>query len=645
MTDLATSSTPRRLRRFLLSRPTAGPRPAAARAQPLRVLMVSVWFGLLTGPTELALVLAQKQLRDGTPGFFQMNRQIAWMIPLFHLLLFSALGALLGRLVSKWSRFSTRRAAFFLGFVSLLSLSLAVHSIHPIASAILACGLAYRAAPRVEASCLNSGRLVPFTFPVLAGIVMGLVGLSIGREAWTEHRVMTNLPRAAAGAPHVLFIVLDTVSAQHMSLYGYSRDTTPNLARLARKGVRFEHARSAAPWTLPSHASMFTGRWPHDLSAGYGQPLDSDVPTLAETLRDRGYATGGFIANTLYCSAETGLNRGFIHYEDHEVSASSVLHSAAFGQVFLEKIVAVAARSTRSKTVTAPARPYKDSSRIQRDALRWLANQGDRPAFLFLNLFDAHTPYLMPDGCAKHFGLSPESRADYSLLNAFWEANKRRLSPRDVALARDAYDDCIAHMDAQVGRLLKELERQGTLRNTVVVITSDHGEAFGEHQLFGHASSLYRGEVHVPLLIVAPGRVPAGVSVRQPVSLRNLPATVLDLVGQPDEAHRFPGTSLARHWDPAARNIDPVTDPVLSEVAAPAKNNPNNGRSPVFRGSMSSLIVDGKVYIRSGNSHEELYDLDADPTESENLAKRQDSGSALATARAALIEALKPERR
>jgi arylsulfatase A-like enzyme len=271
--------------------------------------------------------------------------------------------------------------------------------------------------------------------------------------------------------------------------------------------------------------------------------------------------------------------------------------------------------------------------------MRWFAKQDGRPVFLFLNLFDAHTPYLMPDGCARHFGLAPETRADYSLLSAFWEVDKQRLSPRDVELARDAYDDCISHMDEQVGRLIDELERRGTLRNTLVIITSDHGEQFGEHQLFGHASSLYRGEVHVPLLIVAPGRVPEGLVVREPVSLRNIPATVCDLIER-SEAPRFPGTSLARHWDPSAPAIAPGMDPVLSEVAAPAKNNPNNGRSPVFRGSMCSVVVDGKVYIRNEDGHEELYDLEADPTESHNLVASEDARPALSTARAALNVAL-----
>lgn len=655
MTDQATRSTTRRprLRRLLPTKPQQHQSPTgfvpAERPHPLRVLAVSLWFGLLTGPAELALVLVQKHIRDGTPGFFQMNRQIAWMIPLFHILLFGAIGGLLAILAGTWSRFSTRRAGFFLSFISLVSLSLAIRSIHPIASAILAFGLAYRLAPLVERSCLHSARFVLPTYPVLGGIVLVLFGLSIGRETWTEQRALANLPTASSDSPHIVFVVMDTVGANHLSLYGYSRNTSPHLASLARRGVRFEHARSTAPWTLPSHASMFTGRWPHDLSVGYNRPLDRAAPTLAEALQARGYATGGFIANTLYCSAETGLDRGFIHFEDHEISPASVLHSAAFGQVVLGKLAGVATRSIQSPARSSPARtttsprPYKDSSRVRRDALDWLAQQKGRPAFLFLNLFDAHTPYVMPDGCAEHFGRRPDTRADYSLLNAFWDTDKQRLSASEIELARDAYDDCIAHMDAQLGQLVADLDRQGILENTVLVITADHGEQFGEHGLFGHASSLYRGEVHVPLLIVAPGRIPAGLSVEAPVSLRNLPATVLDLVDA-RETHVFPGQSLARYWDSRAAEPNASWDPVLSEVSAPAKNNPNHGRSPVFRGSMSSLVLDGKVYIRNGDGREELYDLTSDPTESQNLVAKPESAPVLATVRAALDQTLQPER-
>ena len=115
----------------------------------------------------------------------------------------------------------------------------------------------------------------------------------------------------------MLLVVLDTVRADRLSLYGYGRDTTPNLARLAERGVVFNEARSAAPWTLPSHASLFTGRWPHELNVSGDRPLDGTFPTLAEFLAKHGYATAGFVGNTYFCNSWYGLNRGFFHYEDY----------------------------------------------------------------------------------------------------------------------------------------------------------------------------------------------------------------------------------------------------------------------------------------------------------------------------------------
>jgi arylsulfatase A-like enzyme len=115
---------------------------------------------------------------------------------------------------------------------------------------------------------------------------------------------------------------LDTVGAEAVSTYGYARETTPNLDRFAATGVQFERALSTAPWTLASHASMFTGHYPHELSVAWDKPLDETFPTLAEALRARGYVTGGFVAN-YYCSFEFGLNRGFTHYEDFAVSGRS----------------------------------------------------------------------------------------------------------------------------------------------------------------------------------------------------------------------------------------------------------------------------------------------------------------------------------
>lgn len=135
----------------------------------------------------------------------------------------------------------------------------------------------------------------------------------MGSNSTARHHRPVPLP----GSPNVLFVVLDTVRADRLSLYGYRRSTSPALERLARHGVRFDNARAPAPWTLASHASFFSGRWPHELDVQWLTPLRADFPLLAEYLGSRGYATAGIVANTNYCSYDTGLDRGFTYFEDY----------------------------------------------------------------------------------------------------------------------------------------------------------------------------------------------------------------------------------------------------------------------------------------------------------------------------------------
>ncbi len=123
-------------------------------------------------------------------------------------------------------------------------------------------------------------------------------------------------PLPADRSANVILIVLDAVAAGHTNLYGYERPTSPTLVELAERGIRFDFVQSTSSWTLPSHASMFTGRWPHELSASWRTPLDQTYPTLAEFLSSQGYATAGFIANTQYCASDSGLGRGFTEYQD-----------------------------------------------------------------------------------------------------------------------------------------------------------------------------------------------------------------------------------------------------------------------------------------------------------------------------------------
>ena len=161
-------------------------------------------------------------------------------------------------------------------------------------------------------------RWLKLSFPCLLALVLVVAGLVFGGD-WLKEWREARRPLPPADSPNVLLIVLDTVRADHLSLYGYQRATTPTLERLAKRAIRFDEARATAPWTLASHASMFTGRLPHELAVKWQTPLRTGFPTLAEYLGSQGYATAGFVANTEYCSYDTGLDRGFTHYEDYVI--------------------------------------------------------------------------------------------------------------------------------------------------------------------------------------------------------------------------------------------------------------------------------------------------------------------------------------
>lgn len=186
-------------------------------------------------------------------------------------------------------------------------------------------------------------------------------------------------------------------------------------------------------------------------------------------------------------------------------------------------------------------------------------------------------------------------------------------------MANDVYDDCIFYLDRRLESLLDELSRRGVLENTLLIVTSDHGEHLGDHRLFFHGCSLYRQVVHVPLVIAGKGGIPMGRTVAEPVSLRDLPATVIDLLGLgPD--HPLSGQSVARYWQPRKQeSVRVIPDPVLMEATKPVLLT-NGGREPAAKGPMKSLVVAGMHYIRMADGSEELYNIDSDVNEKNNLA-------------------------
>ncbi len=290
--------------------------------------MLWVWCGLVSGLLEVATIVVRKRTFDPN-HLYETSRHFVWLIPLTNLGLFLALGVALKIFARSRPAESAWAAPRLLGALTVLPpLLVGFPRIHGLAWLVVTLGVAMRLIPVLERHASGLHRLVRLSFPLVAGFVVILAATPWGGDqikAWRQ----AARPLPKAGSPNLLLVVLDTVAAEHLSLYGYERPTSPALAELAERGIRFDRAQATSSWTLPSHASMFTGRWPHELSTGWLTPLDATFPTLAEYLGAHGYATAGFVGNAWYCAAGSGLERGFTHYEDYIFPKLTALRAAA----------------------------------------------------------------------------------------------------------------------------------------------------------------------------------------------------------------------------------------------------------------------------------------------------------------------------
>lgn len=595
--------------------------PAEWSLSPLRLIALAVVFGLFTGGLELTQWLIRNAITGGVSlGSFQMSRHFVWMIPAADLAIFLVVGLALGGLAWFWPRTATRLGIFVFGFLCALSMLLTIPGLYATAAVTMAGGLGALLARLFEARPARAQVVLGFATPVLGVLAFSLAGWDVSQGKLGDRPTAPAAVPASADSPNVLLLVLDTVRAESLSLYGYERDTTPNLARLASRGIRFDQARSTAPWTLPSHASMFTGRWPHELNVGESRPLDATYPTLAEYLTSHGYATGGFIANTFFCNAWFGLGRGFEHYDDFyeeqlAVSTAETLRCSALGRLMVRLL----------HDPFGVGRRRKDASQVNGAFLSWLDARQGRPFFAFINYFDAHTPYLLPPGAEHRFGRPPRNEEEVATIQG-WDARSRTsVTDAELTLIRDAYDDGLAYLDAEIGKLFDDLDRRGVLDDTIVILTSDHGENHGEHGLIGHGRSLYDQEVHVPLMVFLPDGAHAGEVVAEPVSLRDIPATAVDLIKLRDGS-AFPGLSLARCWD---RSGDADEVPVMTEVLLRDEISKNLNRPPAWRGPMYSVVAEDQTYIRNADGGEELYDFRNDPAQLLDQAASTDSAAVL----------------
>jgi arylsulfatase A-like enzyme len=577
--------------------PTEAPGSRTGR----RIAVCLIWFACVTSAGEVALWTFRAQVRHS----FVLGPQYFWLIPIGYGVLFGAIGLVVWALSHwRWAAFTEPRAIAVGSFVMFAGWLFLHPGLSELAGVILALGLAVQAGRLAARFPLFMRRVTTGTMPVVSAVVIGLAVGFAGVPQWTEWRATRSLPPpVSASAPNVLLIVLDTVRASSMSLYGYAGDTTPKIDAFARRGVVFSRALSTSPWTLPSHGSMFTGRYPAELTGDFIEPMDATHPTLAEELAQSGYLTAGFVANTSFGGAEFGLARGFVHYEDHPTSLRSALLATSVGGELLDAL-GVPAMFRDEKF------SRKSADSINRSFLRWMSSRdAGRPFFVFLNYFDAHDPYLAPEPYMRRFRPErPEGRL-WSRSALDWPVEK-------VRELNAAYDGTIAYLDDRVGALLDELERRGELSRTIVVVTSDHGEQFGEHGLLEHASSLYMPLLHVPLVVVYPPSVPAGSRVDAYVTLRDLPATILDLAGL---GARLPGRPLAPLWTGDGRAH--ATSPLIAEASQVTARYP--AHYPARQGRMQSIVLDRMHYIINlGTGRQELYDLDSDPDQLNDLSGR-----------------------
>lgn len=612
---------------------------------------IGAWFGFAGGLVEASSMLVRFALKSDPREAPSLDA--LWMAPLSAALLGALAGLLLAVALRAGKGLSIGIPVALFSSVALYPVVIGLRlGVHKYAVMLLCVGVAVAL---VRRATLHGERFRTFfrqSTPWLAPVIVLGAAIIRGSEFVRERSAMAAAGQAPSDSPNVLLLILDTVRAQELGLYGYDRNTSPRIDHFAATGVTFERAISPAPWTLPSHASMFTGRPPHALSTDFDQALDASAPTLAEVLSKRGYATGGFVANLVFATHASGLDRGFGAYRDHPVSVRSLLASSRWLQRLTESI--------RSALGQHGELVRKTAAEVNREFLDWMPDYqtpatgtpgdvkpGDRkPFFAFLNYFDAHHPYELHPPFDRRFSKrSPR----------FWllEGWKRGYPPDQVQEFQDAYDSAIAYLDQQVGALLDTLKARGVLEHTIVILVSDHGEHLGDHGgIFSHANSLYLPLLHVPLVISYPSRVPADVRIAQPVSTQNLAATVLDMVGAssntalPGElpGQLLPGQSLAGLWRSAAESATAATaaptadSAILSELTF---NTFAHKLDPIQKGPMQSVVRGTMHYIRNGDRSEEVYDWAVDPGEVHNLAQGEQGVLLLTTLRRSL-DALLP---
>lgn len=418
--------------------------------------------------------------------------------------------------------------------------------------------------------------------------------------------------------PHLILVVLDALRADRLSAYGHGRPTSPRIDGIGTEGVLFESAIASAPWTLPSHGSLFTGLHPSEHRADdVSLRLGRGVPTLAEVLGQAGYKTVAYCPDNGWLSTNTGLLKGFqVRLGPTGGQRGGTLEFASVGDCWAERSFGGEGAGLL---------------RFAKHVLRRTADQ-EAPLFLFLHSMISHQPYVPADQSWGKLGLEgPDPELTRYLQEHF---RSYRAAPETITAEmseglNDLYDACVATADELCGALFRLVGDYLGWDNTVLVITSDHGQNLGEHGMFSHWLCLFNTLLHVPLVIYP--RVFAGLPerVRTPVGQADMFHTLLLLAGLPE--CQAGGANHARKCllQRALRQAPP-DEYIFAEHARPDMTLPHIRRhnpdfdQPTLETAKKAALSERFKYILHSDGAESLYDLRSDPAERENVVDREE---------------------
>lgn len=429
----------------------------------------------------------------------------------------------------------------------------------------------------------------------------------------------------ATARPNIILMALDTVRADHLSAYDYHRPTTPNLAALAQDAEVYDLAISTSSWTLPAHASMLTGELPsthgaHFIEAATSREIEEALKndgaalvdvvayrlaeervTLAEILGAHGYSTAAVVSNAGPLQRAFQLCQGFDYYDDRTAYALRSVDPR------LKTPAGTLFRIAREWWAPVTTEAARTAPEINRDIIAWLDRNPPQPFFLFLNYNDAHTPY------------TPRVGPDLGPLDPPTGLGNEWRSPvyPDYRDKLETYDSELVYLDHHIGKLFDELKRRNLYDNTLIIVTADHGEAFGEHDCFEHGKSLYQPEVWVPLIIRYPGDRQRG-RIAEPTSTARLFNVALKEAGLVHDQMRL----SAAPAQPAGDSPDHTAQhlPYAADVVAELWPRWTMSGSPHPGGVMCAVVTrEGLKAIRDSDDRVQAYDVFQDPLELDNL--------------------------